>query len=131
VRLADLDGDVDLDAFLCQGAVVPNSYNTVMFRTDAGGLVTSGQRLGEANCRVFSLVDLDGDGDLDAVVTRQSTFRTRPQIYPNDGAGGFRLSSFSRWHGVLGTAFDAADVNGDGNIQLIGASFEDCLEVSR
>jgi hypothetical protein len=37
VRIADLDGDGNLDAFLCQGAIVPNSYNTVMIQTDAGG----------------------------------------------------------------------------------------------
>jgi hypothetical protein len=91
----------------------------------------SGQRLGSSHTTAVQLVDLDGDGDLDAVVTRQSSFRTRPQIYLNDGSGSFKLSPFSRWQSVLGTAFAAADLNGDGHVQLIGAAFEDRLQISR
>jgi hypothetical protein len=132
VALGDLDGDGDLDAFVGNGKADEVWVNMGGAQSGTPGVFSdSGQRLGSSHTKAVLLVDLDGDGDLDAVVTRQSSFRTRPLIYLNDGSGSFKLSTYSRWHGVLGTAFDAADFNGDGHVQLIGAAFEDRLQISR
>jgi hypothetical protein len=132
VALGDLDGDGDLDAFVGNGKADEVWINTGGAQSGTQGTFSdSGQRLGSSHTTAVQLVDLDGDGDPDAVVTRQSTFRTRPQIYLNDGSGSFKLSPFSRWQSVLGTAFAAADFNGDGQMQLIGATFEDRLQISR
>jgi hypothetical protein len=132
LALGDLDGDGDLDAFVGNGKADEVWINTGGAQSGTPGVFSdSGQRLGSSHTIAVLLVDLDGDGDLDAVVTRQSSFRTRPQIYLNDGSGSFKLSSFSRWQSVLGTAFAAADLNGDGHMQLIGAAFEDRLQISR
>jgi hypothetical protein len=132
VALGDLDGDGDLDAFVGNGKADEVWINTGGAQSGTPGVFSdSGQRLGSSHTIAVLLEDLDRDGDLDAVVTRQSSFRTRPQIYLNDGSGRFKLSPFSRWQYVLGTAFAAADLNGDGHVQLIGAAFENRLQISR
>jgi hypothetical protein len=132
VALGDLDGDGDLDAFVGNGKADEVWINMGGAQSGTPGVFSdSGQRLGSSHTTAVQLVDLDGDGDLDAVVTRHSSFRTRPQIYLNDGSGSFKLSSFSRWQSVLGTAFAAADLNGDGHMQMIGAAFEDRLQISK
>jgi hypothetical protein len=132
VALGDLDGDGDLDAFV--GNLGPDEVwiNSGGIQGGAPGVFSdSGQRLNRTRTKAVLLIDLDGDGDLDAVVTRQTIFRTRPLIYLNDGSGNFTQSFRFKWRGVLGTAFDAADLTGDGLPNIFGAGFEDQHEVSR
>jgi hypothetical protein len=113
VRMGDLNGNGRLDAFLCQGAIVPNSYNSVMIQTDAGGLVTSGQRLGSANCRVLSLADLDGDGDLDAAGSGFPSL----MLYLNDGVGQFKAINWEYGRGIWTHA--VGDLDGDGDVDIL------------
>jgi hypothetical protein len=74
--LGDLDGDGDLDIF---AAVIAPSQgrNTdpadrVILNDGAGNFTDSGQRLGETDSTAVALGDLDGDGDLDALVGNES-----------------------------------------------------------
>jgi hypothetical protein len=132
VALGDLDGDGDLDAFVGNGKADEVWINTGGAQSGTPGVFSdSGQRLGSSHTIAVLLVDLDGDGDLDAITTRQSRFRSRPQIYLNDGAGKFTPSYSSKWRRVLGTAFDAADMTGDGLPNIFGAWFDSQYEMSR
>jgi hypothetical protein len=70
--LGDLDGDGSLDVF---AAVLAPRLGTesghpdlVLLNDGLGNLRDSGQRLGAANSTAVALGDLDGDGDLDALV---------------------------------------------------------------
>lgn len=69
VKLVDLDGDNDLDAFVAEGGA-----NTIWINQGGrqggtpGMFVNSGQALGSEFSRGVALGDVDGDGDSDAFV---------------------------------------------------------------
>ena len=67
VALGDLDRDGDLDAFMANGSTAGSS-NTVWLNDGAGNFTSGALRLGSACSRGVALGDLDGDGDLDALV---------------------------------------------------------------
>ncbi len=107
----DLDGDGDVDNLIRELGVG--------FRTE----LNNGQgrftpHWEKSDTTVISgrtaLMDLDRDGDLDALVTSGSHAGTRPsEIWLNDGAGGFTPIATSlpitRWPRVM-----VGDLNGDG-----------------
>jgi hypothetical protein len=72
VKLADLDGDGDLDAFVVNNVAQSN----ITWVNDGAGIFTE---LIHGNIQTNSidvaLGDVDGDGDLDAVVGNDNTFR--------------------------------------------------------
>jgi hypothetical protein len=83
IALGDLDGDGDLDAFVGvdTGGTVENGSGNMVWLNSGGiqggtpGVFTdSGLRLGEASSQGVVLGDLDGDGDLDALVVNREDF---------------------------------------------------------
>ena len=69
----------------------------------------TGQRLGDADTRCVALGDLDGDGDLDALVTNAGA---PSRVWLNAGDGAFRDSGMTLPSGGCGTL---GDVDGDGD----------------
>ena len=109
VKLGDLDGDGDLDAFVGCGEYEPD---TVWLNDGKGNFSDSGQRLGKGSTGHVSLGDVDADGDLDAFTG------ARPQtqscdLWINDGKGGFVRSEQE-----LGNAYHIAleDFDQDGDL---------------
>jgi VCBS repeat protein len=123
VFAADVDGDGDLDALSASFAV-----NAVAWYENAGGGGTSWvlhtilTDTGVA-CRVFA-ADVDGDGDLDAL----SASRLDDRIAWHENVGG-RGTSWALH--TISTSADsavsvyAADVDGDGDLDVLSASFDD------
>ncbi len=90
VALGDLDGDGDLDAFEVRGDYyggAPGVGNRVWLNNGAGTFTNSAQELGWGHSTDAALGDMDGDGDLDALVTNWGEAGNR--IWVNDGAAGF------------------------------------------
>ncbi|NIN11715.1 MAG: hypothetical protein GTO61_10010 [Gemmatimonadales bacterium] len=120
VRLADLDGDGDLDAVAANTSHAGKSdpANTVWLNDGAGCFIDSGQRLGAVYSLGLALGDLDNDGDLDAYV---GNYQTADHVWLNDGSGGFTDS------GLLlgaqnGHAVALADLDGDGDLDVFVAN---------
>jgi PKD repeat protein len=97
VALGDLDNDGDLDAFIANydDTGVSGSYqpNEVWLNDGSGTFVDSGQTLGADASFGVDLGDLDGDGDLDAIVVNDTYtyFPQNNQIWWNDGNGVFNV----------------------------------------
>ncbi len=85
---------------------------TAQATTGSGTFVSTS--IGGGNSRAAAIGDLDGDGDLDAIIGRYSN---SSQIHINNGNGTFSVSGF----GSVGLHLDAAlgDLNGDGALDAV------------
>jgi hypothetical protein len=120
IALADLDGDRDIDAFVCNHLGKNISTGSQIWLNNGKGVFTdNGQDLGSLNQNHYSvdLGDIDGDGDIDALVT--SGFNNDPsknQIWINDGKGNFTgkvLSTYDSGDLALG------DLDKDGDLDIL------------
>jgi hypothetical protein len=127
--LGDLDGDGDLDVYAA--ALPPNgsdydSADRVLLNDGSGNFVDSGQLLenhrlaGAAGSGSVALGDLDGDGDLDALVATASG----AAIWTNQGgahggqAGVFASSGLRLGRGHVEDVF-LADLDADGDLDAL------------
>lgn len=129
IALADLDGDGDLDIFLANDADWGNKNSTIglpneVWINDGKGKFTdSGQRLGNLASVDVALDDVDGDGDVDAVVanlhnTDFGNLIYQPnEVWLNDGKGYFNNSNQSLGIGSLHVKL--TDIDGDKDLDAV------------
>jgi hypothetical protein len=127
VSLADLDDDGDLDAFvtsLSDLQYVDGLPDKVWFNDGSGYFVDSGQNVDSLVGIDVDLGDVDGDGDIDALIANahQAPSPLLPaqpnKLWTNDGSGYYSdsaqdLDTSTASHGALG------DVDGDGDLDAI------------
>ena len=119
VALGDLDSDGDLDALVGteREAVVWINQGGIQGGQE-GIFALAGQKISGNKIRAVFLSDLDGDGDLDALIAeiRQAI------IWWNDGQAAFIRSNqhfrYSRRHGLA-----IGDFNGDGRPDIFSAEY--------
>ncbi|MDX1671222.1 MAG: FG-GAP-like repeat-containing protein [Balneolaceae bacterium] len=115
VKLGDLDGDGDLDAFVFNDDVLDVQENRVYFNQGDSLLQDSGQRLGSYRSIDGELGDVDGDGDLDAFF---GTWENGCRVWLNDGEG-----NFSNSNQVIGSdenrEIKLGDFDGDGDLDAL------------
>jgi hypothetical protein len=122
--LGDLDGDGDLDVFaavlaprLGGGSGHPD---LVLLNDGQANFTDSGQRLGDRSSTAVALGDLDGDGDLDALIGSSLD----SLIWINQGgAQGGTAGQFELSEGVLAsgetTHVFLDDLDGDGDLDAL------------
>lgn len=118
VALGDLDGDGDLDAFTANsfhldetGELVHGGPNQVWLNDGAGVFADSGQKLGSQSSFSIAVGDLDGDGDLDALVGN----RGPDEVWLNDGLGNFTDSGQTLGNSHTRFVY-LADLDNDGDL---------------
>jgi hypothetical protein len=122
--LGDLDGDGDLDVFAA--VLAPRlggesgHPDLVLLNDGQGNFTDSGQRLGDRSSTAVALGDLDGDGDLDALVGSSLD----SLIWINQGgAQGGTSGQFQLSEGVLAsgetTHVFLDDLDGDGDLDAL------------
>jgi len=120
VSIGDVNGDGNLDLVLAKGRHWPLVDRVLL--GDGHGQTTAAYDLGKASDRTYSglLVDLDGDRDLDVVISNDDP--DPKLVYLNDGKGRFSVAStFGRSEWETRNA-SVADVNSDGQPDIIVAN---------
>lgn len=125
VAIEDLDGDSDVDAFICNGDNSGNNYPTTIWMNDGtGSFSDSGQEIGVTYFGKVGLGDLDGNSSIDAFV---SNFGHPNQVWINNGKGLFTDSGL-RLKGSINdntSHVSLNDLDNDGDLDIFVANFVD------
>jgi len=120
VSIGDLNGDGFPDLVLAKGRHWPLVDRVLL--NDGHGRFPTAHNLSDLADRSYSgtLIDIDGDGDLDVVISNDAPDPKR--VYANDGKGNFQLlSTYGRPEWPTRNA-SVADLNGDGLPDIIVAN---------
>ncbi len=121
IAFADVDDDGDSDV-LITGQTIARLPITKMYSNNGQGSYT------ETNTAVFdgvhhssiAFLDLDGDGDSDALITGENVMRAPiSKLYTNDGQGNFSEVTTSQLEGVSHGSVAVADVDGDDDVDIL------------
>ncbi len=125
--LGDLDGDGWLDLFAAVPERQPDgggdATDRVLFNDGRGGFAETALLLGAGDSRAVALGDVDGDGDLDALVGQRDGAR----LLLNQGGiqGGVQGAFAGAPQGLAAgavTAIFLADLDGDGDLDAVTAT---------
>jgi hypothetical protein len=124
VVISDLDGDTDLD-------VIISGYNTeaaarisVVYKNDGSGnftIFTASPAFALANEGDVDVTDVDGDGDVDLLVTGDDGPGELTKLFINDGTGVFSedTTASTLFTDLRDSDADFADIDGDGDQDLL------------
>ena len=121
VAAGDVNGDGWTDVICANSG---DSTLSVLTNDGHGGLVTATNYAVSGIPYSVIAADVNGDGKVDIICANYSSFASTLAVFTNDGSGGFALASTPEV-GVLPRSVIAADVNGDGNLDLICANYND------
>lgn len=117
VLAADLNGDGDVDVAVL-GVGANNSGSSLnIFDNFGNGIIAASQVKSFGLASDAQLADVDGDGDLDILVSKRTTVGELA-VLPNDGTGLFS-SGPTYQLGNYPSSLATADVDGDGDIDAL------------
>jgi hypothetical protein len=126
VALGDLDGDGDLDIFMtCAnyggGGGEGKKPSRVYLNDGYGSFQDSGQDLGDTDLsgNGVNLIDLEGDGDLDAYIVYYEVGGMADRVYLNDGAARFTDSGLALTEDEIAWG----DLDADGDVDIFAKTY--------
>ncbi len=122
--VGDLDDDGDLDVLISGGELSRDllTGRTQLFNNSGGSLTPSGAEFAGALAGDATFGDYDGDGDLDVLILGAETAlgRRTATVYANTANG---YEATVRLNGSLFSSAEWADVDGDGDLDLLTTGF--------
>ena len=130
IGLGDIDGDGDLDVVLANAGPSADEPETVWLNNGSGVFTPhpTTPSFGAGDSEALALGDIDGDGDLDAVVANDLDPKLET-VWLNNGSGSFSPHPTTPTFGG-GQSFDIAlgDLDGDGDLDAVVANFGGLVE---
>ena len=126
LAFGDIDGDGDLDLaastpHFCYFGCSPS--NNVVYINDGSGSFTGQAQFGNSSTFQIALTDVDGDGDLDALLANigWSGGSGRNELWLNDGSGMFSNATVTNMPTNADDSFGfvTGDIDGDGDIDAV------------
>ena len=121
IALADLDGDLDLDAYVANSpfSSAADNADRVWLNDGSGHFADSGQLIGAENTGAVAIGDVDGDLDLDVVAGNAPYFAStgEDRLWLNDGSGNLSDSGQALSTGNT-RALALATLDGDTDLDL-------------
>lgn len=125
MTIGDIDGDDDLDIIFANGGNFSSAGTPQRVRimiNDGAGVFTeeSATRIAShtGNYRAVELGDIDGDDDLDMILS--SDFNRQPRLFVNNGSGVFTDATVAQMPAITLSATRAqfADIDNDGDLDI-------------
>lgn len=119
VSFTDLDGDSDSDL------VVTGSATAKLYQNVGNGVfeAISTSPFTGLSYGAVELADVDNDGDLDAFMNGQGSAGFYSSLYLNDGNGGYTVDPSNAFLGLANAAADFADIDNDGDNDLMMSGY--------
>ena len=129
-QFADVDDDGDLDLAFCNSGTSSrfgSNGQPVLYLNDGSGVFTDVTATHTPNEIIRDqqdclFLDVDGDLDLDLHIGSRSTVGGGSQLWFNDGTGRFSRLESGLPQDYSTYSYDAADCDGDGDLDLLGAN---------
>ncbi len=120
IAFADVDGDGDQDVLITGFNITWNGIARLYTNNGSGSYTfDSGSPFQGVSLGSIAFADVDGDGDQDVLITGLSSSGRITQLYTNDGSGSYTLVSDTPFEGVYYSSIAFADVDGDGDQDVL------------
>jgi len=120
IKFIDIDGDSDLDIYV--SGDTPTGVNTSLHLNDGSGnfaLATGIPFIGLTGS-AFDFADIDGDNDLDILITGVDGSGLKlTNLFLNDGNGGFTLDASANFENVGWGTVVFEDIDGDNDMDVV------------
>src|SRR5690554_7453029 len=125
VIILDVNGDNHLDIIISGDKGNPDYSTNLYINNGVGQFTLQNSGLLAINRGALAYADVDGDGDLDVVVSGRTTGSTKEsKLFLNDGTGVFTEQTSLALTGVEFASAGFSDINCDGNPDLIVSGLE-------
>ena len=130
----DVDNDEDLDVVILDGGTFGGqAVQHLLLLNDGTGVftdVTATQLPADTyNAQDVTLIDFDGDFDIDIALSGKGQNGKRGRLWVNDGSGNFAIASAMNQLGSGATyEVDWAELDGDGDLDVLTQSFNSFQE---
>jgi len=120
-EFADIDSDGDMDLMMTGNTSSPSATANLYINDGTGNFtISSGTPFEASNSGDIDFGDIDGDSDLDLIMTGlDASGNTFSKLYLNDGMGIFTLVSGTSFTPVRSSSTEFIDVDNDGDLDLL------------
>ncbi|MDC1203949.1 T9SS type A sorting domain-containing protein [Salibacteraceae bacterium] len=120
-EFADVDSDGDMDLMMTGNTSSPSATANLYINDGTGNFtISSGTPFEASNSGDIDFGDIDGDSDLDLIMTGlDASGNAFSKLYLNDGMGIFTLVSGTSFTPVWSSSTEFIDVDNDGDLDLL------------